>query len=421
MLPANVFRVVCVISVLSVYGCVSANKKTNEAVDVSMYKPIEYENAAVSGPKVVVFPGKIKTRSALFMAKVGENNVRDFAELELSKANFQIIEHADKQQLFNEIAVAANLGDMQAIRAFKSKCTPDAKCFITFDVVKAEPVAWESRGGSGEAAGALVELGFLLANKGKENKLGKSINATLSSIKSYNYKTTWDVSLRYKIINASDGEIVCSNELSEQHVATSEMSSAVGVTNKDSTNFTIDAVVQRLVQKAVQDIDAQHKDKLISIDNTNFKSKGKVSGSNDKLISNGYAKQVEEHNANNDREMALDVVRAWMFAYSTIDPQSLFLLSTKTIQERIVKETGQFLKIPEINPNWRDKLTIDISKINYEIAEYTPDKCKVKVSGVLLFGLKGKEKEFPQTEIKELVREDGSWKVASLVVEKVKQ
>ena len=407
--------VVCFMCVFVLYGCGAASKKTNEMADAAMYKSIDYENASTQGPAIVVLPGSIKSLSASFITKFNDNNIRDFAEIELSKANFQIIENADKQPMFNELAVAANLCDAQALRAFKGKCVPQAKCFVAFDVIKAEPIAWEAKGGNGELAGALIDLGFTLAGS---SKTGKAVGTAVSSLKHYDYKTTWDVGLRYKVINAADGTIICSNELTEQHVASSELNAVLGASKQDTASFTIDAVVQRLVQRAVQEIDSQYKANMGSIADKQGKNKEKISASKEKSLQADYKKKIAAQNRKADEEQVVDVAKAWAFAYSTIDPQGLLTLSSPKIHEQIAKELGPFLKIPEKNPNWRNRLTIDISKVNYELIEYSPEKCKVKLSGTILFGEKGKEKEIPQTEVKELVKEDGAWKVASLVVAK---
>src|SRR6186713_1111427 len=70
----------------------STSQKTNEAADRAVYKPIEYSNASKAGPPLIVIPGEIKSNNATFVQKFGSNNIADFAEVELSKANFQVLE-----------------------------------------------------------------------------------------------------------------------------------------------------------------------------------------------------------------------------------------------------------------------------------------------------------------------------------------
>ena len=70
----------------------STSQKANEMADKGLYKPVEYVNAAKPGPAIIVLPGEIKSNNANFMQKFGPSNIADFAELELSKANFKVLE-----------------------------------------------------------------------------------------------------------------------------------------------------------------------------------------------------------------------------------------------------------------------------------------------------------------------------------------
>lgn len=411
-------RLLCVLVVAMMFSaCGGASKSAHEKADAAMYKPIEYENTSVQGPAVVVMPGVVKSRSVYFLGKYGDSNIKDFAEIELGKANFTLVESADKQPMFTEMACAVNLGDPQALRLFKNKCAPKAKCFVTFDVIEAEPVAWEVKGGSGEVAGMLIELGFLIANKGESSALGKSLGTAVSSLKKYDYKTTWNVTLRYKVVDAFEGKELCSNEIKEQHVVESQMSSAIGVTNTETGNMTMDTLIQRLIQRAVHEIDKNHKQAMLAVEEP--KGKGKVVVKNEKKIAKEYAEKLAELEKKKDQERAVDAMRSWMFAYSTLDPQGVLMLSSKDIHERIAKEMGPLLQTPEKMPNWRDKFTIDVSGVNYELLEYSPEKCKVKTSGTIRFGDKGKEKDYSAVDVTDVVKVDGAWKVASLKTKKV--
>src|ERR1700755_2972357 len=80
----------------------STSQQTNEAADKALYKPIEYANANKQGPALVVIPGEIKSSNATFTQKFTANNIADFAEIELSKANFQVLERTDLGPLLNE-------------------------------------------------------------------------------------------------------------------------------------------------------------------------------------------------------------------------------------------------------------------------------------------------------------------------------
>ena len=80
----------------------STSQQANEMADKAMYKPVEYKNVAKKGPMVVVIPGEIKSSNASFTQKFGPNNIADYAELELGKANFKVLERADLGPLLNE-------------------------------------------------------------------------------------------------------------------------------------------------------------------------------------------------------------------------------------------------------------------------------------------------------------------------------
>src|SRR5271169_3906140 len=94
----------------------STSQKTNEAADKAMYKPVEYTNAGKRGPALIVIPGEVKSNNADFMQKFGPNNIADFGELELSNANFTVLERTNLGPLLNEVTLAYNMGDPDAAR-----------------------------------------------------------------------------------------------------------------------------------------------------------------------------------------------------------------------------------------------------------------------------------------------------------------
>ena len=80
----------------------STSQKANEMADKGMYKPVEYANAAKPGPAIIVIPGEVKSNNASFAQKFGPNNIADFAELELGKANFKVLERSNLGPLLQE-------------------------------------------------------------------------------------------------------------------------------------------------------------------------------------------------------------------------------------------------------------------------------------------------------------------------------
>jgi len=87
------------------------SKDVNAAADKGMYTDVTYTNAAKQGPQLVVLPGEIKSNNAGFVQKYGPNNIADFGELELSKANFRVLDRSDLGPMLNEIQLAYGAGD----------------------------------------------------------------------------------------------------------------------------------------------------------------------------------------------------------------------------------------------------------------------------------------------------------------------
>ena len=114
----------------------STSEKANAQADKAMYQAIEYTNAAKKGPALVVIPGEIKSSNATFTQKFGPTNIADFAEIELSRANFQVLERTNLGPLLNEFTLAYNLGDPNKARNYlgmgKLRST---KYVVKFDIL----------------------------------------------------------------------------------------------------------------------------------------------------------------------------------------------------------------------------------------------------------------------------------------------
>src|SRR5215831_19519764 len=118
------------------------SQKANAAADQGMYQQITYTNANKKGPAVIVIPGEIKSNNATFLQKFTANNIADYGEVEMSSANFQVLERSNLGPVLNEFTLAYNLGDPDQARKFlrmgKLKST---KYVVKFDVLKTEQVA----------------------------------------------------------------------------------------------------------------------------------------------------------------------------------------------------------------------------------------------------------------------------------------
>jgi len=231
----------------------SSSQKANEMADKAMYKPIEYQNAAIRGPSLVVIPGEIKSNNATFTQKFGPNNIADFAELELGRANFGVLERSDLGPLLTEFQLAYTLGDPNAarkmLRSGKLKAT---RWVVKFDVLKAEQVAQASEGFDGRAIGQLA--GILIGGQG-----GAVAETVVGSVKTGEATGVWIIGMRYKILDANTTEQVATGYTEEKMEVGSKTQSVLGFSQGAQGGMTLDGMVQRLVQKLVWEIDSQHK------------------------------------------------------------------------------------------------------------------------------------------------------------------
>src|SRR5882672_10524425 len=137
----------------------STSQKANASADQAIYQPVTYTNANKKGPHLIVLPGEIKSNNATFLQKFTPNNIADFGEVELSAANFQVLERSNLGPLLNEFTLAYNLGDPDAARKFlrmgKLKST---KYVVKFDILKAEQIASAQKGFDGRALGQMAGL-----------------------------------------------------------------------------------------------------------------------------------------------------------------------------------------------------------------------------------------------------------------------
>jgi hypothetical protein len=245
---------------ICIMGCVttgtttgdkSASQLANEQAAKQTCKPIVYANASLSGPEVVVLPGEIKTNDASFPQKITLDNIADYAELELVKANFKVLERNDLGALLQDIQTAASLGDPAALAKVKAGKFKSAKWFVKFDILRADPVASAKQGFDGQTAGALLSL---IPGVG-----GAVASTAASSAKSYNEAAVWTVGMRYKIIDACSCEQIGSDYVEDKMEIGCKGTSFLGVTQAQENTTTLNTIVQHLVQLAVADIDQKWK------------------------------------------------------------------------------------------------------------------------------------------------------------------
>lgn len=238
----------------------STSQKANEAADKALYKPVEYTNGAKQGPALVVIPGEIKSNNAAFIHKFGPNNIADFAELELSKANFQVLERTNLGPLLNEFSLAYNLGDpQQARRLLGMGKLRTTKYVVKFDILKTEQVAAAQQGFDGQPVGRV--LGILGAFSGSRggHAAGAIGETAAGSVKTGDSTGVWIIGMRYKIMNAETTEQLAQGYSEEKMEVGATASSVMGASSAQQGGVSLDTMVQRLVQKTVWEIDAKYK------------------------------------------------------------------------------------------------------------------------------------------------------------------
>ncbi|HLX26974.1 MAG TPA: hypothetical protein VKV24_00605 [Casimicrobiaceae bacterium] len=236
------------------------SQRANQSADQALYKPVEYVNKNKRGPAVIVIPGEIKSNNATFLQKFTANNIADFGELEMSNANFPVLERANLGPLLNEFELAYNLGDPQAARKFlgmgKLKTT---KYVVKFDILKTEQVAAAQQGFDGRAMGNIAgALGAFSGSLGGA-RAGAVGQAAVGSVHTGESTGVWIIGMRYKIINAETTEQVAQGYTEEKMEVGAKSSSVLGVSQSQQGGVSLDTMVQRLVQKSVWEIDSKYK------------------------------------------------------------------------------------------------------------------------------------------------------------------
>jgi curli biogenesis system outer membrane secretion channel CsgG len=236
------------------------SQKANAAADQTIYQPVVYTNAAKKGPALVVIPGEIKSNNATFLQKFTANNIADFGEIELSSANFQVLERSNLGPVLQEFELAYNLGDPDQARKFlkmgKLKAT---KYVVKFDILKTEQVASAEQGFDGRTLGQMAGLLGVFAPTRGGAVAGTVGGTAVGSVHSEEATSVWVIGMRYKIIDAQTTEQVATGYTEEKMEIGATSSGALGIHQSQKGGVSLDTMVQRLVQKSVWDIDSKYK------------------------------------------------------------------------------------------------------------------------------------------------------------------
>jgi hypothetical protein len=200
-----------------------------------------------------VLPGEIKSNNVAFTQRVTANNIADFGELELTRANFTVLERNQLGALLSEVELAYNAGDpQQAMRAFQKGKLSTTRWIVKFDILKAEPVASAGGGIDGRTVGRLIDL------LGGSNAVVAG-STVAGSVRTDEEARVWNVGMRYKILDGNSAEQVANGYFEEKMELGATSTSVLGVNRRATGQVTLDTLVHRLVQKSVAEIDARYK------------------------------------------------------------------------------------------------------------------------------------------------------------------
>jgi hypothetical protein len=231
----------------------STSQQANAAADQAAYRPVDYVNKDTKGPALVVIPGEIKSNNATFVQRFLPNNIADFGELELSQANFTVLERSNLGHLLQEISLAYNLGDVdKARKTMQVGKLRTTKWIVKFDILKAEQIAENKEGFDGRAIGNII--GILGRSSGAH-----AAGTATGSVQTRDSTGVWLIGMRYKIMDANTTEQVAQGYHELKMEVGSTQTSVLGVSQSAKGGVGLDTMVQRLVQTTVYEIDSKYK------------------------------------------------------------------------------------------------------------------------------------------------------------------
>ncbi len=231
----------------------ATSTRANSMADRAAYQPIEYKNSAKKGPALVVLPGEIKSNNTTFLQNIRTNNIADWAELELSKANFSVLERQQLGPLLREAELAYNMSDAKTASQLQQKGNlRTTRWIVKFDILRAEQIGEAGKGFDGSTIGGMV--GTLLGGT-----TGSLARQGVGSVKTGEASGVWLVGLRFRIIDAKTTDQVAQGYVEDKMEMGKVASSVFGVSSSAKGQTTLDTLVQRLVQASVSEIDAKHK------------------------------------------------------------------------------------------------------------------------------------------------------------------
>lgn len=176
-----------------------------------------------TAPKFIVLPGTIQTSSQEFT--INGEQIAGMAEVELSKANFGIIERSALGPMLREVQLAVEMGDAdKAKKLLQTGKLKTTRWFLKLDILKAE----------------------------KQDDSGISIGI-------FGSKTSvWNFSMRYKLIDAQTTEVIDTDIINFTHESGGQSVNLGGIQAGKQSSIQLDSVVEKLVQKCINILDAKN-------------------------------------------------------------------------------------------------------------------------------------------------------------------
>ena len=147
-------------------------------------------------------------------------------------------------------AVSPSAFKAQAL--FKKGDLQNTRWIVRFDILRAEKVSEASSGFSGGTLGGIA--GTLLGGR-----TGSVVSQGAGSVQTSQDAGVWIVGMRYKIIDARTTQQVAQGYAEDKLEVGSVGTSIFGISSQRAGGTTLDALVIKLVQKNVVDIDQKYK------------------------------------------------------------------------------------------------------------------------------------------------------------------
>jgi hypothetical protein len=386
-------------------SCTGTEKKAHEISQQSVYVPVTYKNASIPGPEIIVLPGTINGASPQFSQSVSRNGIKDFAEIELTKANFKLLDRPDAMKLREAFFYALAEGNEQAIAAFKSGPFRPTNFLMSFDILKAESTSSVHQAFDGSAFGLIAGI---VIGAAVSPDMGRAVGTTVASIQGSDKSDIWTVGLRYKVVDTSNGQQVATGYFEEKLERQEQSQSFIGITQAQKSNTGFDTVVQKLVQKAVQDIDASHKTASNTVDGAGSPSASAAS-TGDKIIAS-YINKIVEQKASVQK--FLDEMTS---KSSTAQPGNFTDMAKYLCKEKRIAFEEQIKKLSKEQLDTIEKYSkssgMTSIPIDFKVTEVYPDRSIVNISVNFNYNMKGTEYNTKHESEMTLVKEDNEWKI----------